>query len=105
MAKEWAIGFYKSKAWKKCRTAYIRHRQSIDGGICEVCKEKVGYIVHHTVLLTPENINNPDISLNHNLLRYDCKDCHDKEEAHAFIKRASLLCSFDAEGQPIPPSK
>lgn len=105
MAKEWAKAFYKSKAWRKCRAAYIAHRQSIDGGICEVCREKVGYIVHHTVVLTPENINNPDISLNHNLLRYDCKDCHDREEAHAFVKRATLLCAFGDDGQPIPPSE
>ena len=103
MAKEWAKAFYKSTAWKKCRASYIAYRQSIDGGICEVCRERTGYIVHHKVVLTPQNISNPDISLNHNLLRYDCKDCHDREEEHAFVKSSSLLCSFGSDGQPIPP--
>lgn len=105
MAKEWAQAFYKSQRWLKCRAAYIAHRQSIDGGICEVCGESIGYIVHHTIVLTPENINDPGISLNHNLLRYECKNCHDREDAHAFIKQSDLLCAFDTDGQPIPPSK
>ena len=103
MAKEFAKVFYNSKTWKKCRASYIAYRQSIDGGLCEECREDVGYIVHHKILLTQKNINNPDITLNHDNLKYVCKPCHDREEAHAFVKERDLKCGFDETGQPIPP--
>ena len=74
MAKEWAISFYNSKAWKDCRSSYI----SSVFGLCERC-ESTGYIVHHKEHLTPNNINNPNISLNHDNLEYLCKRCHDEE--------------------------
>ena len=55
MAREFAKAFYKSKEWLKVRAAYIAKRKSIDGGLCESCHEKPGYIVHHKIELTPEN--------------------------------------------------
>lgn len=79
MAKEFAKAFYNSKAWKECREGYI----SSVYGLCEKCINKgiikPGKIVHHTVVLTPQNINNPEISLNWDLLEYDCQDCHNQE--------------------------
>ena len=75
MAKEWAKAFYKSKEWKECRAAYI---QSVNG-LCERCLKKgivnPGYIVHHKIHLTPENINNSEITLNWDNLEYVCKEC------------------------------
>lgn len=44
MAKPWAKRFYKSPAWRSCRDSYIRERIRIDGGICEVCRERLGYL-------------------------------------------------------------
>ena len=35
--------------------------------------------VHHKIPLTPENINNPDITLNWDNLELLCKDCHETE--------------------------
>lgn len=102
MAKEFAKAFYNSKAWQKCRASYIAERVMIDGGLCETCHEKPGYIVHHRIPLTPENISTPEVSLNHCNLKYDCKECHDEEEAHAFVKRTKPLCIFDQNGQPVP---
>lgn len=103
MAKEFAKAFYKSKAWESCRRAYIRDRIRIDGGMCEVCQINLGYIVHHKVGLTPDNINNPEISLSWNNLRWECKDCHDKEEGHGVKnQKAGLLVTFDSSGQPVP---
>lgn len=99
--KKWAEKFYKSKAWRKCREAYIDERMLIDGGMCEECHEQLGYIVHHKVRLTPENINNPEISLNHKLLKYDCKECHDREEVHLFVKN-EYKYKFDENGEIIP---
>lgn len=103
MAKEFAKAFYNSKAWQRCRQSYINKRKAIDGGLCEVCHEQLGYIVHHIEPLTPNNINNASVTLNHNNLRYDCKECHDREDVHTFIKGAK--CSFDESGQPIAPPK
>ncbi len=68
MAREFAKAFYKSKKWLQCRNSYIQERILIDGGMCEVCHEQLGYIVHHKETLTENNINNPEISLNHEYL-------------------------------------
>lgn len=100
--KPWAEWFYKSKAWRSCRKDYIEKRISIDGGLCEICRERLGYIVHHKIELTPENINNSEITLNQELLQYTCKPCHD-EHHKVFVSKAKM--KFDNEGQPIPPDK
>lgn len=101
MAREWAKAFYNSVKWIKCRDAYIKRRIAEDGGLCEECRDKPGYIVHHKTLLTPENIADPDISLNHKYLEYVCKDCHDKFEGHGLYRSARPLCKFNADGQPV----
>jgi 5-methylcytosine-specific restriction enzyme A len=74
MAKTWAKPFYNSKAWRKCRESYI----SKVYGLCERCA-RPGKILHHTVYLTPQNINDPDVSLNHDKLEYLCDTCHQHE--------------------------
>ncbi len=103
MAKEFARGFYDGMAWRNCRKAFIANRRSVDGGLCQICKERLGYMVHHTEMLTPSNINNPEITLNHDKLEYVCKPCHDREEGH-FIKRKEnqSRCLFDERGDPFP---
>lgn len=101
MAQEWAKAFYRSKKWIKCRTAYIGSRILADGGLCEECHDKPGHIVHHKVILTPENISNPDIALNYKHLEYVCKGCHDLFEGHGLNQSGKPLCVFDAEGQPV----
>ena len=98
--KEFAKKFYNSSAWKKCRESYISERRIIDGGICEVCGQRMGYIVHHKVALTPANITDPNITLAHDNLAYVCKPCHDEEENH-FVQRKQMLCVFGVDGQPI----
>lgn len=74
MAKEWAKAFYKSKVWQQCREGYI----ASVFGLCERC-QRPGYIVHHKELLTPQNINDPEVTLNWEKLEYLCQDCHNKE--------------------------
>ena len=39
--------FYRRKPWLRARQAYIDERVAIDGGICEICHEAPGLIVHH----------------------------------------------------------
>ena len=101
--KDWARSFYRSKAWLKCRNAYIRKRVGIDGGLCEVCKDDLGFIVHHKVHLTPENISDPEISLNEENLAYVCKACHDQFEGHGLQHAHKLqpLVVFDRDGMPV----
>lgn len=83
--KEFAKLFYKSKAWQNTRQAYV----SSVGGLCERCLQSgmycAGEIVHHKRELTPENINDPAVSLSWDNLELLCRDCHGK--AHGAAKR------------------
>lgn len=101
MAKDWAKQFYKSDAWKLCRAGYIAERKAVDGGMCEACHERLGYIVHHKVILNQQNIQDPEIALNWNNLSYECKRCHDQHEGHGVNCSALPVCEFDFDGNPI----
>ena len=61
-----------------------------------MCHQDLGYIVHHKIELTPDNINDPDISLNHRRLMYLCHNCHNKIHG-----REQDRCSFSADGDVI----
>lgn len=74
--QKWAEKFYKGPAWQRCREAAIKR----DRYLCVDCMKK-GIIrpaeeVHHIQHLTPENINDPEISLNLDNLVSLCRDCH-----------------------------
>ena len=71
--------FYKSVLWRRARQAYIDHRLSFDGGLCEVCGEEPGLIVHHKIWLDDINCNDPEISLNQDNFLYECQTCHNRE--------------------------
>lgn len=101
----WAARFYASGRWKKCRAGYIKFRRTIDGGLCEECRDKPGYIVHHKRALTPDNITDPDVSLAYSNLEFVCKDCHDQFDGHGVAKSLTQKIFFDAAGDPIPPSR
>ena len=92
--KEWAKPFYKSKAWQDCREAFFIFRH----GLCERCGGP-GKIVHHKIYLTPENINDPNISLNWDNLELVCQDCHN-EEHHSTDAVADGLM-FDENGELV----
>lgn len=68
--------FYNTKGWDKCRKAFKQER----GGLCEVCLSK-GLIVpavhiHHKIPITPENLNDPSITLSFDNLMSLCEECH-----------------------------
>lgn len=99
--KEYAEKFYKSKAWKECRLAFIK---SLIDKSCNRCKERPGKIVHHINEITPENINNPMITLSFNNLEYVCQDCHNKEHHSSDSTKPDV--KFDKDGnliKKIPP--
>ena len=98
MAREFARKFYNSKLWKDCKESYKAKRRAIDGGLCETCHKEYGYIVHHKIWLNEVNINIPEISLNHDNLKYDCLTCHNKESETE--QRERII--FDEDGQPMP---
>lgn len=79
MAREFARKFYGSRAWEKCRASYI---VSVNG-LCERCLANGKYVpgdeVHHKIWLSPENINDPDITLSFENLELLCSSCHSKE--------------------------
>ena len=103
MAREFAKAFYNSKAWLKCRVAYIAKRKAIDGGLCESCHERPGYIVHHKIELTPDNINDSDIALGHGNLKYDCIECHNQENGRGNHEAPGLVqYVFGLDGDVVP---
>ena len=75
MTREFAKAFYHSGAWVSCRNEYIKAHS-----LCERCLRKgtitPAEIVHHLVELTPENINDPTITLNPDNLEAVCRQCH-----------------------------
>ena len=98
--RDFAKGFYNSPAWKQTRRAYAK---SV-GGLCEPCLKQglfnAGVIVHHKVILTPDNIGNPDATLNWNNLELVCRDCHAK-----YHDRRQRRYKLDDLGRVIiPPS-
>lgn len=96
--KDWTERFYSHKAWLQCRDSFIAKRIGIDGGMCQRCRQRLGYIVHHKIVLTPENIKDPEISLNHENLEFLCHQCHNEEHD---VFRASRRAVFDDDGNVI----
>lgn len=70
--------FYCSKAWRDlCFNLKIER-----GCTCCNCGKvyDTSYLIgHHTIELTEENVNEPSISLNPELIEIKCFDCHNKE--------------------------
>ena len=102
MARDFAKRFYNSKQWVKCREAY---KQSVYG-LCERCGHP-GEEVHHKIYLTPENINDPYITLSFENLELVCSSCHNKEHHSTDVTAEGLM--FDENGDLIekytPPIK
>lgn len=74
--KDFARKFYSSQAWKDTREAYAKSK----GYLCEPCLAKGIYkpseIIHHKIILTPDNIDDPNVTLNWSNLECVCRDCH-----------------------------
>lgn len=98
MAKEWAKKFYNSKQWLKCRAEY---KEKVFG-LCERCEEP-GSVVHHKSYLTPENINDAYVTLNHDNLELLCDDCHNKEHEFNREKKKTVIegLKFNEVGELI----
>ena len=96
VAKEWAKSFYKSKAWQDCREAYFISRH----GLCERCGGP-GLIVHHRIYLTPQNINDPNITLSFENLELLCSSCHSNEHNRKYKEVVRNGLKFDNFGNLV----
>lgn len=94
--QEFAKHFYKSKIWQQTSKDYSKSVHNL----CEKCLMRgsitAGEIVHHKVHITPENIDDPNITLNWNNLELLCRDCHGEEHKKR-IKRFTV----DEQGRII----
>ena len=70
-----------------------------------MCHKRLGYIVHHKIELTQQNVHNPEIALNWDNFSYECKRCHDQHEGHGVGHVAAPLVEFDAEGNAVRGTK
>ena len=100
MRNERVKAFYKTQAWKKCRAAYTK----ATAGLCEICLQKgiysPVYIVHHKIYLTPENVDDPSVTLDWNNLQAVCKPCH--EEIHGYCgRKTEKRYSVDENGRVV----
>ena len=68
-----AYGFYISDEWRSCRLAYLQQHP-----ICERCGMSA-HQVHHKTKLTPNNLQDPEITLNPDNLEALCDTCHQQE--------------------------
>lgn len=98
-ATDW---FYHTKEWQKVRQSYIAERWGVDGGLCEMCHENTGLIVHHKVHISPSNMHDPEITLNHDNLQLVCHHCHDVIHGYANQEKHESRITFDAMGNVIP---
>ena len=98
--RDFAEGFYKSKAWQNTRDAYMR---SV-GCLCENCLQKGIYkpaeIVHHRVHIETFNVNNPEVTLSWDNLQALCRGCHGKAHEDYYRKNKKRF-SINEEGKVI----
>lgn len=107
MAQEWARKFYKSAAWRKNRKGYLmRPIESPDGvvppGMCERCfrlgELTPATVVHHKVHLTPQNVDDPHVTLSYGNMMRLCQDCH----AFVHSSQTAQRVTFDEDGRLVP---
>lgn len=92
--------FYKTTAWRRARQAFIDKRMAEDGGVCQICGQEPGLIVHHKIWLDDVNCNDPEVSLNEDNFLYECQTCHNKEKDPR--KRQPGRCLYGPNGEIIP---
>ena len=94
MALDYSQKFYNSKAWREC-AKMVRETHHY---ICQECNN-YGNQVHHIKEITPDNITDPNITLNKDNLQLLCEECHNsKRRTHKDIEDG---LKFDTNGNLI----
>lgn len=96
MSKDYAKNFYNSKKWRKTQRLYMQTQNYI----CERCGSLAG-IVHHITYITPQNIDNPNITLSFKNSEAVCIPCHTLE--HKSGEVCSNEVRFTSSGDLIKP--
>ena len=100
MARNFSKSFYNSKEWQAVRSAALMR----DRYLCQHCGKPAAE-VHHIIHLTPDNVNDPAVTMNLSNLVSLCKDCHFEEHRgeHAKGRQANedYSYTFDANGQLV----
>ena len=100
MALDYAKPFYNSKKWKKLRKYICESRHYT----CEECGD-YGDQVHHIIEITPDNINDPSITLNEDNLQLLCEECHNaKRKTEKDLVDGLKFDEFGNLNQ-VPPSR
>lgn len=95
MARDFSKSFYNSKTWKDIRQSILIR----DAFLCVKCG-KPAQDVHHIIWLTPENINDPKISMSADNLISLCGNCH--KQIHMQKEQHVLQeITFDEFGYPV----
>ena len=73
--------FYTTNAWRKCRKTVLDEH----GGLCQICLGK-GLIVpavhvHHIKPITPDNLDDPRITLDSSNMMALCEQCHHEQHS------------------------
>ena len=104
MAKPYAIEFYSSTRWKRCREEYKKYKHYL----CERCLAEgrftPGDMVHHKIHITPANINDESITLAFENLELLCREHHEQEHKRA-AKDRGLRYWIDEDGRVHPIEK
>lgn len=108
MARDFAVSFYHSRAWRHAQAEYMAATVPTDRGpcppyMCERCFARgelvPAEIVHHKTWLTPDNIDDPSVSLSPDNLMRVCRDCH--AQIHFGSDFEQRVC-FDEDGRVVP---
>ena len=103
--REFAKEFYSSQTWRDCRDSYKRSKR----GLCESCLERgiytAGAQVHHKIHLSPQNINDPNITLSWDNLQLLCAECHkrihSKNQRFRYDDCGRCVTNFSPENIPL----
>lgn len=98
MAQDFARKLYTSKAWIEFRFNLIIER----GPKCQKCGDIIidtsKLIGHHKIVLTPQNIDDPNVTLNKDNVDLICFDCHNKEHKRYGYNKHSVYIVY---GSPL----
>jgi len=94
MNREYARSFYDGKAWKRCRSAFMKSKHYL----CERCGG-VAVLAHHKEHITAANIHDPKITLSWSNLEALCLECHNS--AHGLGGATANGVSFDENGNVV----
>lgn len=109
VARDFAVGFYRSKRWRSVQARYMAlpvgtARGTCPPRMCERCFELTGQLVpaemvHHKVHIEPWNVDDPSVTLSFDNLMRVCRDCHAKlHYGEGYEQRVA----FDEDGRVVP---